>query len=124
MTLPARAGSFSDNAFGIPIRLRLIAPSEREYIQGGVHVPVVRVSTMAHMCPIRERLIYLRHRAARATRLRGIPRINRHHPCTSFFRFVREDIEEGCPTRVVRRLRKPTPGDALDVEGFVDDEAV
>jgi len=56
--------------------------------------------------------------------LRGVPRINRYYPCTSFFRYVREGVEEGCPTRVVRGLRKPSPGDALDVEGFVDDEAV
>lgn len=123
-TLPTRAGSFSGNAFGIPIRLRLIAPSEREDIQGGVQVPVIRVSTRANVCPIRECLFYLWHRPARATRLRGVPRINRYYPCTSFFRFVREDVEEGCPTRVVRGLRKPSPGDALDVEGFVDDEAV
>jgi hypothetical protein len=43
-TLPAKAGSFSGNAFPNGIRYRLIAPSEREDVSCSIHVPVAHVS--------------------------------------------------------------------------------
>jgi hypothetical protein len=76
------------------------------------------------MHPIRERPFCLWHRPTRATRLRGVPGVDRHDPRTSLFRFVREDVEKGCPPCIVCGLREMAPRDALDVEGFVDDEAV
>lgn len=76
------------------------------------------------MHSIRERFLDLRGLAARAASLCRIPRIYRDYPDSSFFRFLSEDVEEGSPTRVVRRLRKSSTSDALDVQGFVGDESV
>ena len=124
MTLPAKAGGFSGHARASAPRSVLIAPSERKDVSGGICVSVGYVSTRADVHPIRERLFDLRHRAARRASLRRVPGIDRDHSRTSIFRFVREYLEELRPARVVRGLREPGPRDALDVEGFVGDQAV
>lgn len=76
------------------------------------------------MHPIRERLLDLGKLAARATRLRCVPRIDRYYPNTGAFSLVSEDVEERSPARVVRGFRKSGSGNALDVESFVSNQAV
>jgi hypothetical protein len=123
-TLPAKAGSFSGNAFGIPIRLRLKAPSEPQDVLCGVNVPVSNIPARAAMRPIRERLFDLWKGTTRTTRLRGVSRVNRYNPYPSFLRFGYEDVYELCPPSIVRRLCQPTPSDAFDVKGFQRNKAV
>jgi hypothetical protein len=123
-TLSAKADSFSGHACGNPLRSVPKAQPEPEYVPGSVHVPVGNVAARAAMRPIRERLLDLRHRTARATRLRGVLRVYRNDSHASFFRFACEDVDELSPTGVVRGLREPRAGYALDVEGFVSDETV
>jgi len=123
-TLPAKAGSFSGHARADAPRFVLKAPSEPQYIQRGVNVPVGYVSAWAYVYPVRERFLDLRESTTRATRLRSVPRVYRDNSRTSFFRFVRKYVQERCPSRVMRSLGKSSPGDALDVEGFVADETV
>lgn len=83
-------------------------------IQSSVHVPVGHVSAGADVHPVRERLLDLRQRAARATRLRCVARINRYDLNPSFFRFGFEDIDELRPANIIGRLRK----EALDVKSL------
>ena len=89
-TLPAKAGSFSGHALADAPRFVLKAPSEPQYIQRGVNVPVGYVSARAYVYPLRERLLDLRKSTTRATRLRSVPRVYRDNSRTSFFRFVRK----------------------------------
>ena len=124
MTPPAKAGGFSGHARARAPRSVLIAPSERKDVSSSIYVPVAYISARTDVHPIRERLFDLRHRAAGRASLRRVPRINHDHSRTSFFRFVRKYLEELRPARVVRGLREPGPRDALDVEGFVGDQAV
>lgn len=126
-TLPAKVGSFSGHARRNRPRFVPKAPSEPAFqnVLGGIHVPVCCVSTSgADVQSLRKRLLGLRHRVARTARLRGVPRIYRDNPHSSFFRFLCEDVEEGNPACVVRGFRKPAPGDPLDVKGFVNDKTV
>jgi hypothetical protein len=124
-TLSAKADSFSGHVCGNPLRFVPKAQPEPQDIQSGVNVSVDGIATRsAAMYPLRERFLDPGHSSARTTSLRRVPGIDCDNPRTSFFRFVSEDVEEGCPTRIERGLRKPGPGDALDVEGFVDDEGV
>jgi L-rhamnose mutarotase len=109
-TLTAKAVSFSGHARAAAPRYVLVAPSEREYVACGVDVPIGNVPTRAIMYPIRERLSYLPRSATRATRLCGVPGVDRHDSRTSLFRFVREYLQKLRPTRVVRGLREPAPG--------------
>ena len=115
-TLPASAGSFSGHARANAPRFVLKAPSEPQYIQRGINVPVGYVSARAYVYPLRERLLDLRESTTRATRLSSVPRVYRDNSRTGFFRFVRKYVQEGSPSRVMRSLGKPGPGDALDVE--------
>lgn len=124
-TLSAKADSFSGHVCGNPLRFVPKAQPEPQDIQGGVNVSVGGIATCsAAVYPLRERFLDLGHSSARATNLRRVPGIDRDNPRTSFFRFVGENVKEGRPTRIERRLRKPGPDDALDVEGFVGDEGV
>ena len=56
--------------------------------------------------------------------MRGVPGVYRDYSHSSLFRFLSEDVEEGCPTCIVRGLRKPASDDTSDVEGFVGYQAV
>src|SRR3712207_3622136 len=104
-TLTAKAASFSGNAFGIPIRSRLKAPSEPQDVLCGINVPVGHVSAReAGMHPIRERLLDLWQSTATATRLRGVLRVNHDASHSSIFRFLSEDVERLRPTCIVRAL--------------------
>ena len=123
-TLSAKTDSFSGHACGNPLRSVPNAQPERFDVQGGVHVPAGGVAARTTVHPLRERLPDLRHRTASRARLRRVPRVNRDNPDSSFFRFLSEDVDELSPTRIMRGLREPGPGDALDVQGFVDDETV
>lgn len=128
-TLSAKADSFSGRACGNPLRCvpRAEPPPEIQYVASGVHVPVCGVATafsFAAMHPIPERLFDLRRSTTRATDLRGIARINRDDSHTSFFRFMREDVDELRPASVVLGLRKPRSGDARDVQGFVSNQTM
>ncbi len=123
-TLPAKAGSFSGNAFPHGIRLRLKAPSEPQYVLCGVNVPVGNISARTAMHPIRKRLFDFWKRTAPATRLRGVLRVNRYNLYPSFLRFGYEDVYELCPTSVMCRLCKSGPSNAFDVKSFVSYQPV
>jgi hypothetical protein len=66
-TLPAKAGRVSGNACGDPLRSRLKAPSEPQYVLCGVNVPLGYVATRAVVQPIRELVLDLRKCTALAT---------------------------------------------------------
>jgi hypothetical protein len=84
-TLPAKAGRVSGNACGDPLRSRLKAPSEPQYVLCGVNVPLGYVATRAVVQPIRELVLDLRKCTALATRLSGVLRVNRDHSHPSLF---------------------------------------
>src|SRR5215210_5004497 len=123
-TLPAKAGSFSGNAFGIPIRLRPKAPSEPQDVLCGVNVSVLGMATPATMHPIRERLLNLRECTTPTAGLRGVPRVDRDDPHPSFLRFGYEDVYELRPASIMRRLREVAPGDASNIEHFAGYQSV
>lgn len=60
------------------------------------------------------------HRAV----LAGMPGVYPHHPPTSFFRFVGEDLQKLCPPRVLHPLGGAGAGQSEDVQVFVDDGAI
>ena len=76
------------------------------------------------MHPIRQRLGNSGQRTASTTRLRRVVGWNRNHRRTSFFRFVRQDMQERSPRDIQRGFRKPTTSDAPNVQIFVNDYAV
>ena len=76
------------------------------------------------MHPIRQRFQHLRQRTAAATRLSRLVGRNCHHRHTSFFRFVRQDMQERTPRDIPRGFGKPTAGNAAHVQIFVNDCAV
>jgi hypothetical protein len=125
ITLPAQAGSFSGHAPPIGARSVLKARSEPQNVLRRVQVSICDIATSrAAMHPIRQRLGKVRQRAAPATCLRRIVRRNCYHRRTSFFRFVRQDLQERTPRDIQRGFGKPTAGDAPNVQIFVNDCAI
>jgi hypothetical protein len=123
-TLPAKAGSFSGHAPPIGARSVLTARSEPQNILRGVQVSIGNIPTgRAVMHPIRQCLRNVRQRAAPATHLCRVVRRNCDHCHTSFFRFVRQDMQERSPRDIQRGFGQPTAGDTTNVQVFVDKRA-
>jgi hypothetical protein len=76
------------------------------------------------MHPIRQRFRDIRQRTAPTTCLRRVVRPNCNHHRTSFFRFVRQDLQERTPRDIQRRFSKPAASDAANVQLFVNDCAI
>lgn len=124
-TLPAKAGSFSGHARANAPRFVRKAPSEPQYVLSGVNVSINDIATQTAMRPLRERLLDLRHSGARATRLRGVPRVYRDYSHSSTLSLLYEDVNELRPTSIVGGLRKPaTTGNAVNVENFTGYQSV
>ena len=124
-TLTAKAASFSGNAFGTPIRLRLKAPPEPQDILCGIDIPVRYIpALLASVHPNRKRLLDLCQSTASATHLGSVLRVNRDQRNTSFFRFALQYLEELRPSHIMHRLCKVVTGYAPDVEGFMSYQSV
>src|SRR4030095_15246904 len=66
----------------------------------------------------------LRHACSADARLAGSTRVHLHQFSPSFFRFVRELLKEGVPTRIVHGTRQHSAREPLDVKILNRDDAV
>ena len=95
ITLSAKADSFSGHAPPSGARSVLKARSEPQNIVRGVQVAICHIAAVGTaMHPIRQRLGNRGQRTAATTCLRRVVGWNRNHCHTSFFRFVRQDLQK------------------------------
>jgi len=117
--LPKESGFSKQHRLRGTYALRAASQPLGEDVQGGVLVSVGgEAARFARIRPVSERHLLVRDRAETTAHLRRVCRVHRFESDTGTLSLVFEDRKEGAPAHVVRALRKPRAGDALDIEVF------